>query len=132
MASTDDERQVKPPQTRPGGGSGGGGKGLKGRRAPVEKGNANHGGGDQPPESEERDSYPDILMPSDLMKETFGLQKLSGNKGYKKLKDPRSGPPSWGMQVIRALRRHYREQVSGNVYVRSYARAVLAFPYVFL
>ncbi|KFH07968.1 hypothetical protein TGMAS_234230 [Toxoplasma gondii MAS] len=50
-------------------------------------------------------AFPSILEPSNLMKEIFGLQKLPGSKAYRKLKDPRSGPPSWGTQVWFSLGR---------------------------
>nr|CEL69227.1 TPA: hypothetical protein BN1204_049430 [Neospora caninum Liverpool] len=50
-------------------------------------------------------AFPNVLEPSSLMKEIFGLQKLPGSKAYRKLKDPRSGPPSWGTQVWFSLGR---------------------------
>ncbi|KEP67241.1 UNVERIFIED_CONTAM: hypothetical protein HHA_234230 [Hammondia hammondi] len=54
---------------------------------------------------EDSHAFPSILEPSNLMKEIFGLQKLPGSKAYRKLKDPRSGPPSWGTQVWFSLGR---------------------------
>lgn len=107
--SLDEERQGRPAPTRGGGGIGGGSKIMKGKKM-IEKADETHHSpitsnrrkeqeGERGEEKRNDDGYPEILVPSSLMKETFGLEKLSGNKGYKKLKDPRSGPPSWGMQV---------------------------------
>ncbi|PHJ26101.1 hypothetical protein CSUI_000040 [Cystoisospora suis] len=114
--SLDEERQGKLGPTRgAGGGIGGGSKVVKGKKV-MDKADETHHSplttssrsmDQEGKRGEERrnDVYPEILVPSNLMKETFGLEKLSGNKGYKKLKDPRSGPPSWGMQVWFSLGR---------------------------
>ncbi|PFH35831.1 hypothetical protein BESB_054820 [Besnoitia besnoiti] len=89
------------------------GRGEREREEADERGKPGGDSGD--------DAFPAQLTPSELMKEIFGLQKLPGSKAYRKLKDPRSGPPSWGTQVWFSLgrraelefllRRHFHPEI---------------------